>query len=140
MGRRSFNMIDNPNGWVTPDGTALHWPVFVLTHEAQAKVTKEASTFTFVTDGIESAVMQAKAVAGDKNVGMMGANTVQQCIKAGLLDEIYIHLVPILLGDGIRLFDHTGTEHIELERTRVIESPGATHLSFRVVKNGGNTR
>ena len=138
MGRRSFNMIDSPNGWVTPDGTSLPWPVFVLTHEAREKVTKGATTFTFVTDGIESAVTQAKAVAGDKNVGVMGANTAQQCIKAGLLDEIQIHLVPVLLGEGIRLFDHLGSHPIELESTRVIESPGITHLSFRVVKDGGN--
>ena len=134
MGRRSFNLIDNPNGWVTPDGTALPWPVFVLTHQPQEKVTKGATTFTFVTDGIESAVRQAKAVAGSKNVGVMGAHTAQQCLKAGLLDEIHIHLVPVLLGEGIRLFDHLGTQHIELESTRVIESPGVTHLWFRVVK------
>jgi dihydrofolate reductase len=134
MGRRSFNIIDNPNGWVTPDGTSLPWPVFVLTHEAREKVTKGATTFTFVTDGIESAVTQAKAVAGDKNVGVMGANTAQQCLKAGLLDEIQIHLVPVLLGEGIRLFDPLGTQHIELESTRVIEAPGVTHLGFRIIK------
>ena len=134
MGRRSFDMIDSPNGWVTPDGTSLPWPVFVLTADAREKVTKGATTFTFVTDGIESAVTQAKAVAGDKNVGVMGANTAQQCLQAGLLDEIQIHLVPVLLGEGIRLFEHIGTEHIELESTRVIESPGVTHLWFRVVK------
>jgi len=134
MGRRSFDMIDSPNGWVTPDGTSLPWPVFVLTHDAQEKVTKGATTFTFVTEGIESAVTQAKATAGDKNVGVMGANTAQQCLQAGLLDEIQIHLVPVLLGEGIRLFEHIGTEHIELKSTRVIESPGVTHLWFRVVK------
>ena len=97
-------------------------------------MTKGATTFTFVTEGIESAVTQAKATAGDKNVGVMGANTAQQCLQAGLLDEIKIHLVPVLLGEGIRLFEHIGTEHIELESTRVIESPGVTHLWFRVVK------
>ena len=134
MGRRSFNIIDNPNGWVTPDGTSLPWPVFVLTAEAREKVTKGATTFTFVTDGIESTVTQAKAVAGDKNVGVMGANTAQQCLQAGLLDEIQIHLVPVLLGEGIRLFDPLGTQHIELESTRVIEAPGVTHLGFRIVK------
>jgi hypothetical protein len=77
----------------------------------------------FVTDGIESAIKQAKAAAGDKDVGVMGANTAQQCIQAGLLDEIQIHLVPVLLGGGVRLFDHLGTGPIELESTRVIESP-----------------
>jgi dihydrofolate reductase len=138
MGRRSFDLIDSPNGWVTPDGTSLPWPVFVLTHEAREKVTKGATTFTFVTDGIESAITQAKATAGDKNVGVMGANTAQQCLKAGLLDEIQIHLVPVLLGEGIRLFEHLGSLPIELEGSRVIESPGVTHLMFRVVKDGGN--
>jgi dihydrofolate reductase len=138
MGRRSFDLIDSPNGWVTPDGTPLPWPVFVLTHEPREKVTRGATTFTFVTDGIESAVTQAKAVAGDKNVGVMGANTAQQCLQAGLLDEIQIHLVPVLLGEGIRLFEHLGTLPIELEQTRVIASPGVTHLMFRVVKDGGN--
>ena len=138
MGRRSFDMIDSPSGWVTPDGTSLPWPVFVLTHEPLEKVTRGATTFTFVTDGIESAVTQAKAPAGDKNVGVMGANTAQQCLKAGLLDEIQIHLMPVLLGEGTRLFEHPGIEHIELESTWVIEAPGVTHLWFCVVKDGGN--
>jgi dihydrofolate reductase len=86
-------------------------------------VTKGASIFTFVTDGIESTVPQAKTVAGDKNVGMMGANTSQQCIKAGLIDEIHLHLVPVLLGEGIRLFDHSDSEQVELESLRVM-NPG----------------
>ncbi len=81
-------------------------------HDAREKVTKGVTPFTFVTDGIESAVTQAKAVADDKNVGVMGANTAQQCIQTELLDEIQIHLVPVLLGEGIRLFDHLGTTHI----------------------------
>jgi len=130
MGKRSFNIIDNPNGWVMPDGTPLPWPVFVLTHEPQAKVTKGATTFTFVTDGIESAVTQAQAVAGDKNVGVMGAHIAQQCLKAGPLDEIHLHLVPVLLGEGIRLFDHLGTQPIELETMRVIESPVSPICNF----------
>ena len=133
-GRRTYDLVDGFGGSHRIAGA----PVFVLTHEPREKVTKRATTFTFVNDGIESAVTQAKATAGDKNVGVMGANTAQQCIKAGLLDEIQIHLVPVLLGEGIRLFDHLGTEHIELESTGVIESPGVTHLSFRVVKDGGN--
>ncbi|MCA1703846.1 MAG: dihydrofolate reductase family protein [Actinobacteria bacterium] len=134
MGKRSFEIIDSPEGWVAPDGTAFEWPVFVLTHEAREPVTKGKTPFTFVNDGIESALEQAKAAAGDKNVGLMGANVAQQFIKAGLLDEIQIHLVPVFLGGGVRLFDHLGTEQIELEHTRVIEAPGVTHLRFRVVK------
>ena len=79
----------------------------------------EGSPFTFVRDGLESAVAQAKAVAGDKDVGVIGANLVQQCIRSGLLDEIHLDLVPVLLGDGVRLFDQTA-EPIELQSTRVI--------------------
>src|SRR5262249_28164345 len=87
------------------------------------------------TDGIESAVRQAKKAAGEKNVYLMGGATVgQQCIKAGLVDEMMIHLVPVLLDEGIRLFDHLGTQQIVLEQTSVIEAPGVTHLTFRVVK------
>ena len=97
------------------------------------------TTFTFVTDGIESAVEQARAAAGDKNVSVGGgAKTAQQCLRAGLLDEMQIHLAPLLLGGGlgggILLFDQIDAEQIQLEATRVIESPGVTHLRYRVVK------
>jgi dihydrofolate reductase len=94
----------------------------------------EGSPFTFVTDGVESAVEQAKAVAGDKNVGVGAASIAQQCIRAALLDEIQIHLAPVLLGGDVRLFDHLGTGPIELESTRVKDTPGVTHLRFRVAK------
>jgi dihydrofolate reductase len=132
MGRRMFN--NGEKYW--RDNPPFHHPVFVLTHEAREEEVKDGgTTYTFVTDGIESALEQAKAAAGDKAVKVTGgANTVQQYIKAGLLDEIQIHVVPVLLGDGIRLFDHLSTERIELELTRLIESPGITHLRFRVVK------
>ena len=134
MGKRSFKLMNSPDGWVTPDSTSLPWQVFVLTSSPQEKVTKGAITFTFVTDGIKSAVTQAKAAAGSKNVSVVGAKTAQQCIKAGLLDEVHLHLVPVLLGEGIRLFDYLGTQHIELEAMGVIEAPGVIHLSFRVMK------
>ena len=88
----------------------------------------EGSPFTFVTDGLESALEQAKAVAGDKNVGVGAASIVQQCIKAGLLDEIHMDLVPVLLGGGVSLFDHLGIGPIDLERTRV-RGHGVTHLT-----------
>jgi dihydrofolate reductase len=113
-GRRTFDLT---HGW--GGGHPLGVPVFVLTHS--------------VTDGLESAVAKAKAVAGDKDVGVIGANLVQQCIRSGLLDEIHLDLVPVLLGDGVRLFDQT-TAPIELKITRVIEGAGVTHLTFRVVK------
>lgn len=107
-------------------------PAFVVTHHAPGKLIEG---FVFVTDGIKSAIAQAKAVAGDKNIWIMGgANIAQQYINAKIPDELHIHLVPVLLGGGTKLFDHAGSEQIELERTRLIESPGATHLRFRVVK------
>ena len=130
VGRRMF---DNAEGW--GENPPFEMPVFILTHQAREPLVKGRTTFTFVTDGIESALAQARAAAGAKNVAIGGgANIAQQYLKAGLLDEIEIHLVPILLGDGIRLFDHLGDAQIELERIRVIDSPSVTHLRFRVVK------
>jgi dihydrofolate reductase len=134
MGKRSFEIIDGPEGWVAPDGTAFEWPVFVLTHEVREPVTKGKTAFTFVGDGIERALEQAKVAAGDKNIGVMGANVGQQFIRAGLLDEIYIHLVPVFLGGGIRLFDHVTAAPFEFEPIGVIEAPGVTHLRFRAVR------
>jgi Dihydrofolate reductase len=127
-GRRTFDLT---HGW--GGGHPLGVPVFVLTHSVPQERVYEGSPFTFVTDGLESAVAQAKAVAGDKDVGVIGANLVQQCIRSGLLDEIHLDLVPVLLGDGVRLFDQTA-EPIELESTRVIEGAGVTHLTFRILK------
>jgi dihydrofolate reductase len=129
-GRRTFELT---HGW--GGGHPLGVPVFVLTHTVpQEDWVYEGSPFTFVTDGLESALEQAKAVADDKDVGVIGASLVQQCIRAGLLDEIHFDLVPVLLGNGVRLFDDLGTEPIDLECTRVIEGAGVTHLTFRVVK------
>jgi dihydrofolate reductase len=88
-----------------------------------------------VTDGIEAALALARAAAGDKNVGIWGgANVMRQYLKAKLLDEMRIHLVPILIGDGTRLFEDLDPEGIELRRTSTIETPGATHFRFEVVK------
>ena len=132
VGRRMFG---NARGW--GDNPPFHRPVFVLTHEAREKQSKEGgTTFVFVNDGIESALKQAKAAAGEKDVSIGGgANTIQQYLKAGLLDEIQVHIAPMLLGDGIRLFEQLGSQPIELETTRVIDSPtGVTHLRFRIIK------
>ena len=132
MGRTMFDAGEVPWGDDPPFGM----PVFVLTHRPRETVTKQGgTTYTFVTDGLEAALEQAKAAAGGKDAGLVGgANLAQQCLRAGILDEIQIHLVPVLLGAGTRLFDHLGAEPIELERTRVLESPvSVTHLSFRVV-------
>jgi dihydrofolate reductase len=105
-----------------------------LTHRGRDPLVRQGgTTYIFVTDGIENALAQAKGAAGDKEVAVIGgAATIQQFIQAGLVDELRIHLVPVLLGDGTRLFDRMGPEHIELETTR-IDSAAATHLTFQVV-------
>ena len=109
-------------------------PVFVLTH-AEPEDAPEGGVYTFVTDGIERALEQAKAAAGEKDVAVMGgAHIGQQYIAAGLVDEISIHLVPVLFGDGTRMFEHLGGEHFQLETAGVIEMPETTHLRFRVVE------
>jgi dihydrofolate reductase len=128
-GRRTFDIT---NGW--GGNPPLSVPTFVVTHTVPQEWVYEGSPFTFVTDGVESAVEQARAVAGDKDVAVGAASIVQQCIRAGLLDEIHVDLVPVLLGGGVRLFEHLGSTPIELESTRVIEAPGVTHLTFRVVR------
>jgi dihydrofolate reductase len=110
-------------------------PAFIVTHTApQEWADKEGSPFTFVTEGVESAIQQARQAAGDKNVVVGGSKITQQCIKAGLLDEIYIDLASMLLGDGISLFGQLGIEPVELERIEVIEGTDVTHLRFRIVK------
>src|SRR6266699_4262489 len=134
MGRRSFNQIDSENGWVFPDGTAPDWSVIVLQSQARAPVKKGKTQFYLVTDGIYSAVAKAKELAGEKNVALHGASSVQQALKAGLLDELNMGIAHVLLGEGVRLFDHLGSEPLHLEHIRTLETPGATHLSFRVIK------
>jgi dihydrofolate reductase len=134
MGHRGF-----PEGEVyfgedsLPYGGMVPVPQFVVTHHPREPVTIGPLTFTFV-DGIEAAVAQAKAAAGEKSVTLLGASIDQQCLKAGLVDEILIHMVPILLGEGLRLFEHFGREPIELERTQIVATAGITSMRFRVVK------
>jgi dihydrofolate reductase len=131
MGRRMFDIGEEPWG----DDPPFHGPVFVLTHRARDELVKEGgTTFSFVTDGLESALGRAKAAAGDQDVSIAGgANVIQQHLAAGLLDEIQIHVVPVLLGAGRKLFDNLGTRSIELETARVIDSPGVTYLKYLVV-------
>lgn len=134
MGKRAFAMGD-PDWFV--DNYEYQVPIFVLTHHAPTRMPKQSEklTFTFVTDGIESAIAQAKAVAGDKQVTVIGgASTAQQIIRAGLADEIEIGIMPLLLGEGLRFFEHLEQEQIKLERLKVIESPTRTDIVFRVVK------
>jgi dihydrofolate reductase len=132
MGRRMFDNAEGPWG----DNPPFHRPVFVLTHEKREReIKKGGTTFTFVTDGIESALSQAQKEAGGKDVAVAGANTIQQYINAGLLDEIQVDLVPVLLGGGVPLFARIGPD-VRLEKTRTLDSPAVTHLWFRVVKEG----
>jgi len=133
MGRRAYGMAEG-------DLTDYEYqvPIFVLTHHIPEKVVKgenDRLTVTFVTDGIEHALEQAQAAAGDKQVMVVGgANTAQQCLRAGLVDEIHIGIVPVLFGEGLRFFEPLINEQMELERTRVFESSTRADLWFRVVK------
>ena len=132
IGKGMFDVGFEPWGDPPPFGM----PVFIVTHEKRGPLPmKGGTTYTFVTAGIEAALELARAAAGDKNVGIWGgANIIRQYLKAGLLDEMQIHLIPILLGNGIRLFKDLDPEGIELRRANSIETPGATHLRFSVVK------
>jgi dihydrofolate reductase len=143
MGRRMFSGgfgpgswedDPNPNGW-WGDDPPFHGPVFVLTHHPRKTLELQGgTTFTFVTDGVESAVEQAKAAAGGKDINVAGgAKVIQEALAAGLLDEVQIHFAPLLLGAGTRLFGDG--EPQRLERTRVIDSPAVTHVKYRVVKS-----
>lgn len=118
------------------DNPPFRTPVFVLTNRPRPTLVKEGGTsFTFVTDGIHSALEQAKAAAGDRNVDIGGgAHTVRQYLAADLVDELQLHVVPVLLGDGLRLFEGLGARRRVLERVRVVETPLATHLKYRFVK------
>ena len=132
MGKGMFDVGFEPWGDPPPFGM----PVFIVTHEEREPLPMQGgTTYTFVTAGIEAALELARAAAGDKNVGIWGgANIIKQYLKAELLDEMQIHLIPILLGNGIRLFEDLDPEGIELRRASSIETPGATHLRFSVVK------
>ena len=133
IGRRAYDMAE---GDLT--GYEYQVPIFVLTHVAPEKRPtgeNDQLTVTFVASGIERAIEQAQAAAGDKHVMVVGgANTAQQCLRAGLVDEIHIGIVPVLFGDGLRFFEPGVNERMELERTRVFVSPTRTDLWFRVVK------
>jgi dihydrofolate reductase len=141
MGRRMFSGGSGPwekdpnaDGW-WGDDPPFHHPVYILTHHPRETATKQGGTsFTFVTDGIEAALEQARQAAGDKDVAVAGgANVVQQYLAAGLLDELQVHVVPMLLGGGVRLFAE-GADTVGLENIRAIESPSVTHLKYRVLK------
>jgi len=140
MGRHMFSggegpWADDPNAdawW--GDDPPFHSPVFVLTHHEREPVVKRGgTTFHFVTDGIQSALEQARAAAGDQDVQLSGgASVAQQYLGAGLLDELNIHVAPVLLGGGVSLFGQLGTDAPGLKLTRVVESPAVTHLRYEV--------
>jgi dihydrofolate reductase len=139
MGRKMFSGGSGPwesdprsMGW-WGDEPPFHTPVFVLTHHAREPEEMEGgTTFFFVTDGIEAAIQQARAAAGEGNVAIGGgANAIQQALAAGLVDELQVHVAPILLGGGTRLFGE-GADPLRLEATRVLASPRATHVKFDV--------
>jgi dihydrofolate reductase len=133
MGRHSYDMGD-------PDSFADHYeyqvPIFVLTHHVPKRKPKEtrALTITFVTDGIESAIVQAQAAAGAKNVLLIGANINQQCLNLGLCDELHIGIMPVLLGSGLRFFEHVHVARITFEKIRLFEAGARTDIWFRAVK------
>ena len=132
IGRQTYDLGDRVDGFVDTPYKVEH---FVLTHEAPEQVASGETAFTFVTDGIDNALEQARAAAGDRNVAVGGgASVVRQALGTGLVDEVQLHLASVLLGGGVRLFENSGSGKIKLERTGVIESPFATHLRFRVIK------
>jgi len=141
MGRGMFGPIGGGDwgdeqwtGW-WGDNPPYHYPVFVVTHHPRESVEMEGgTTYHFVTDGIESALEQAKIGAGGKDVMLWGGgNMTQQYLAAGLLDELELHVVPLLLGDGARIFGDLGDNKVRLEQIRAVEAPGVTHLKYRVV-------
>jgi dihydrofolate reductase len=134
MGRRMFDLGVEPWGENPP----FHMPVFVVTHHAKDPLVKEGgTTYTFVAGGIAAALARAKEAAGGKDVVVIGgADVIRQFAEAGLLDELRLHLAHVLLGDGTRLFDRIDPKRVTLERTRVVDAPGATHLTFRLRTNG----
>jgi dihydrofolate reductase len=142
MGRRMFSggmgpWEDDPvaDGW-WGDDPPFRKPVFILTHHPRPTVHKQGGTsYTFVTEGIEAALEQAREAAAGRDVGVVGgANIAQQYLRAGLLDKMRIHVAPLLLGGGVRLLDELGPEPVKLEVMRVVESPAVTHLEYRVVR------
>lgn len=127
-GRRTFDIAHAWGGH--PPGS----PAFIVTHHVPQEWVKEGSPFIFVTDGVESAVRQARKAAGEKDVVICTASILQQCLNAGLVDEIHIDVAPLLLGQGVRLFDHLNSNPVQLECIRVVDAPGVTHLGYRVIK------
>jgi dihydrofolate reductase len=128
-GRVTF---DDAEAWGGADPMGI--PSFVVTHEVPAEWRDREGPFVFVTDGVESAIRQARAVAGGKPVGVAGGDIAMQCLRLGLLDELWIHLVPVILGEGIRLFDTVDRSPVHLEQRRVVVGRGVVHLFYAVTR------
>ena len=128
-GRRTYDIAGAWDG----QGEVPGAPLFVVTHRVPDAVPPAVPPYTFVTDGIASAVRQARAAAAGKDVRLMGASVVQQCLKAALLDELTIELVPVVLARGDRLLDGLEPGSVSLELARVVDAPGVTHLTYQVV-------
>ena len=134
VGRHLYDMTDAWGGRHPMDVTTV-----VLTHRLPEDRPAADENFVFVTEGIEAAVAKAKEIAGDKNVGINGGQMAQQCLDAGLLDEVHVDLVPVLLGDGTPFFSALATKPVQLDGPyRVVEGVGVTHLAYRVRKNSTN--
>jgi dihydrofolate reductase len=130
MGRTSFDKNEGEGGWGDA-GPMGEIPCFVVTHNQPSA--SHPAVFTFITDGVVSAIEQAKAAAGDKTVSLFGATIMQQALPLGLVDEIRVHVIPVLLGGGTPLFG-TLDSPVKLERTEARATPAATHLAFRVIQ------
>jgi dihydrofolate reductase len=131
VGRRTYDLT---NGWggahPIPDV-----PVVVVTHRPPASVPQGTTPFVFATEGVADAVDQAQSLAGDATVVVMGgASVARQALNAGAIDELQIHVTPVLLGEGVRLFEDAGASTIELEKTRVVDAPDVTHVRYRILK------
>jgi dihydrofolate reductase len=127
-GRKTFDIT---GGW---GGHPPGEPCFIVTHHVPQEWVREGSPFVFVTDGVESAIRQAKQAAGDKDVVLCTASVLQQALRAGLVDELDIDVAPVILGDGVRLFDHLADRSIKLEKIQAIDAPLVTHMKYHVVK------
>jgi dihydrofolate reductase len=129
MGRRTFDLVDGPEGWTAPDGTPFALPVVVLTSAAREPVTKGATRFSFAGD-VAGALGAAREAAGDGDVSVMGARTARTYLGMGLVDELVLHYVPVVLGAGIPLFD--GGRRVDLTPEAVLADPAVTHVRYAV--------
>lgn len=128
MGRDSYEHAQAAWGPQPP----FEVPIFVLTHRPRGDDVREGTTFHFVTDGLGTALERARAAAGDHDVALHGGGAIQQALNAGVLDELQVHIVPVLLQSGRRLFEQLSSDTFDLEQTRVVEGHGVTHIRYQL--------